>query len=112
MITISSELADLEVELMNLEGDLSVYDSLIEYSEVNITLYGSKVVTKSPFFNRLANGFINGFVALFTVLDGLAIGLANIIPFALVFGPLGYGGYILRKKYKLRKQVKENKPKA
>jgi hypothetical protein len=112
MMTINSQLANLEVELLDLEGDLSVYDSLIEYSEVNLSFYGSTVVTRSPFFNRLVNGFINGLKAMLTVLDGLAIGIANIIPFALVFGPIGYGVYILRKKYNLKKLTKIEEKKS
>ncbi|MCR3906466.1 MAG: DUF4349 domain-containing protein [Tenericutes bacterium] len=107
LLTINQQLAELEVELMALEGELSVFDSLVEYSEVNITLYGSSVVTKSPFFNRLGNGFLNGFRAVFTVLDGLVIVIANITPFILVFGPIGYGVYYFRKRYIQRKKIKK-----
>jgi hypothetical protein len=109
MITINQQLSNLEVELMNLQGQLNVFDSLIDYSEVNVTLYGSSIITRSPFFNRLGNGFINGLNAVVSVLDGLAVAIVSAIPFILVFGPLGYGGYRLRKKYILKKKSKEIK---
>lgn len=107
MITINQQLSSLEVEMMRLQGELSVFDSLVDYSEVNVTLYGSRIISRSPFFNRLGNGFINGFKVVVTVLDGLAIAIVSAIPFMLVFGPVGYVGYRLRKKYNLKKKSKE-----
>ena len=109
MIIINQQLSDLEVELLNLEGELSLFDSLVEYSEVNISFYGSLVVTRSPFFNRLANGFVNGGKAVLMLLDGLAIVLVHIAPFALVFGPIGFGIYYFRKKYISKKKPKTDK---
>ena len=108
MIVINQQLSDLEIELMNLEGELNLFDSLIEYSEVNVTLYGSKVITRSPFFNRLGNAFVNGFTALITVLDSIAIAIGHIIPFVLIIGPVGYGIYYFRKKYKTKKIKNKN----
>ncbi|MDI6453790.1 DUF4349 domain-containing protein [Peloplasma aerotolerans] len=107
MLTINQQLSDLEVELMALEGELSVFDSLVDYSEVNITFYGSVVITRSPFFNRLGNGFVNGTKAVLVVLDGLFIVVANVIPFILVFGPVGYGIYYFRKRYVIKKKSKK-----
>jgi hypothetical protein len=112
MIAINQQLSNLEVELMGLQGELNLFDSLIEYSEVNIRLYGSSIVTRSPFINRLGNGFVNGFNAVIAVLDGLMIAIANMIPFVALFGPIGYGAYILRKKYKVRKKLKRESQKA
>jgi hypothetical protein len=112
MITINQQLSNLEVELMNLQGELNVYDSLIEYSEVHIRLNGSSIVTRSPFINRLGNGFVNGFKSVITLVDGLLIAIANIIPFVIIFGPIGYGGYLLRRKYRARKKLKRESQKT
>ncbi len=109
MIVINQQLSDLEVELMNLEGELSLFDSLVEYSEVNITFYGSVVVTRSPFFNRVANGFVTGFRAVVFLLDALAIVVIHVIPFALVFCPIGFGIYYFRKKHIAKKKFKTDK---
>lgn len=112
MITINTQMANLEVELMKLQGELNVFDSLIEYSEVHITLYGSTIVTRSPFINRFGNGFLNGFRAVFSVLDAIGIVIANLIPFALVFGPIGIGIHFGYKKYQVRKKLKKEKTEA
>ncbi len=109
MIMINQQLSNLEVELMNLEGELNLFDSLVEYSEVNITFYGSTVVTRSPFFNRLGNGFINGGKAVIIVLDSLAVAFVYLIPFMLVLGPIGYGVYFFRKKQIIKKKSKKIK---
>lgn len=104
LIIINQQLSYLEIEMASLQGQLNVFDSLVDYSEVNIIFYGSEIVTQSPFFNRLINAFVNGFHALFGFLDGLMIVLASSIPFLLVFVPLGYGAYRLRKKIKSKKR--------
>jgi hypothetical protein len=106
MILINEQLADLEVELLQIQGELSLFDSLIEYSEVTIRLYGSSVVTKSQFFNRFANGIITGFKAVVSFFDWIGIAIAYIIPFAIVFVPVSIGIIILRKKYYLPRKAK------
>lgn len=108
MITINQQLSTLEVEKMNLEGELNLFDSLIDYSEVKIHLYGSSIVSKSPFFNRVGNGFINGFKAVIAVLDGIVIAIAHMIPFIVVFVPIGFGVYVGYKKvcrYRKNKKI-------
>ncbi|MFA5289463.1 MAG: DUF4349 domain-containing protein [Candidatus Izemoplasmatales bacterium] len=108
MILINEQLAALEVELMQIQGELSLFDSLIDYSEVTIRLYGSDVVTKSPFFNRFANGIITGFKAVGSFFYWIGIAIAHIIPFAVVIGPIVIGFAILRKKVFLpRKAIRK-----
>lgn len=107
MIIINQQLSDLETEKMHLEGELNQFDSLIEYSEVNIIFYGSEVITRSPFFNRLSNGFINGLKSVLQALDGIAIALSFLLPIVLIFGPVAYGIYYLSKKYKAKKDLKK-----
>lgn len=108
MITINQQLSNLEVELMNLQEELNLFDSLIEYSEVNITFYGSEIITRSPFFNRLGNGFITGLKAVVIVLDSVVIALSYLLPFIFIFGSIGYGVFYFRKKYKLKKKSKKS----
>ncbi|TVP86082.1 MAG: DUF4349 domain-containing protein [Acholeplasmataceae bacterium] len=107
MIVINQQMSALEVELMRLQGELSVFDSLIDYSEVTIRLYSRYVVTRSPFINRFANGFLDGFSAVGSLLDWIGIAIANLLPFAIVFGPIGYGVYFVRKKYFLPRKLKK-----
>ncbi len=86
MIIINEQISNIEVELQQLNGELAVYDSLVEYSVVTLVFYGSTVTTQSPFFNRLGNAFVDGFDALIVFFDGLIIVLATISPFLAVIG--------------------------
>ncbi len=106
MIQINQQISNIEVELQSLTGKINEYDSLIDYSEVTLTFYGSTVTTNAPFFNRVANGFINGLTALLSFLDGFVIVIVTIFPFLVLFGGIGYGGFVIYKKRKQRKAIK------
>lgn len=106
MIIINKQLSDVEAELRKLEGELNVFDSLVEYSTVEVRLYGSIIITRSPFFNRLGNAFVNGAKGLLSFLDGLVIVVATIIPFAVVFVPAGYFGLKFYKSYQRKQKIK------
>lgn|GEM_PF-530895 len=111
LIIINEQLSDIEVELASLRGDLAQYDSLIEYSEVNIVFRGTTVVTDSPFFNRLANAFVDGINALVSFFDGFFIVLATILPFAIVFGGAGIVVWkVLAQKKRVKLQKKAEVP--
>jgi hypothetical protein len=90
MLLINEQMSDIEVELANLQGSLNQFDSLADYSEVNIRFFGRAIVTKSPFFNRIGSAFVDGVEAVISFFDGLFIVLASVIPFAIVFGIPGY----------------------
>lgn len=115
MIVINQQLSTLEVELQRLNGEILVFDSLVDYSEVHLTVYGSLIVTESPFFNRLGHAFLTGFSAFVGFLDGLVIVIATVLPFAIVFGGGGLGVVYLvkrhNKKLDLKKQLKDNESK-
>ncbi|OHE40365.1 MAG: hypothetical protein A2Y16_04375 [Tenericutes bacterium GWF2_57_13] len=104
MILINEQISDIEVELQELEGTLNQFDSLIEYSEVTLVFYGSAVTSDSPFFNRLANAFVNGFNALVGFVEGLMIVIASMSPFLFILGVLGLGIWFVtsRKKRKAK----------
>lgn len=104
MIVINREISEIEVELAQLQGSLNQFDSLVEYSEVHIRLYGEALITRSPFFNRLWTTFIAGWGAVVDVFDGLFIVLAAVFPFAVVFG--GPAAFIfIRAKRKRRMKI-------
>lgn len=90
MLLINEQMSDIEVELANLQGSLNQFDSLADYSEVNIRFFGRAIVTKSPFFNRIGSAFVDGVEAVISFFDGLFIVLASVIPFAIIFGIPGY----------------------
>ncbi|MDA3931194.1 MAG: DUF4349 domain-containing protein [Tenericutes bacterium] len=109
MITINERLGEIETELLALEGTLNTFDSLVDYSEVDVTIYQSRASSKSPFINRLFTSFGNGVNAVIVFFDFLLIVLATILPFILILVPTGYGIYFLIKKRKHKKEKKEPK---
>lgn len=109
MITINTRLGEIETELLALEGTLNTFDSLVDYSEVNVTIYQSRVSSKDPFFNRLFTAFGNGWTGLVLFFDGLLIVISTILPFAIVFVPSGFGIYILIRNYRRKKAIKSPK---
>lgn len=111
MILINQQISDIEVELQSLNHTINTYDSLIEYSRVELDFYGSKVTSQSPFFNRLANGFLNGLNGLIFVLDQLVIVIATILPFGLVLGGIGGATWLYIKKKNRNDKSKHTKSK-
>ncbi len=113
MIIINQQMSEIEVELQKLQGTINQYDSLVDYSEVHITFYGSTIVTRQPFFNRLANGFVKGVDTLVIFFDAISIIIAFLLPFAIVFGGVGVGAYFgykkISKRNKLKKETKLKK---
>lgn len=108
MIIINEQISDIEVELQELEGTLSQFDSLAEYSEVVLKFYGSSVVSESPFFNRLGNAFLDGWNGLISFFEGFFIVIATIFPFALLIGSIVIVVLVsYRKKIKQKKALKE-----
>jgi hypothetical protein len=109
MITINTRLGEIETELLALQGTLNTFDSLVDYSEVSLTIYQTGISSKDPFFNRLFSAFGNGITGVIVFFDGLLIAIFTVLPFAIIFIPSGYGVYILVKKYKLNKKSKKPK---
>lgn len=103
MITINTRLGEIEAELLELEGTLNTFDSLVDYSEVDVTIYQTTAASKSPFFNRLLTSFVNGLRAVITFFDFVLIAIAAILPFAIILVPTGFGIYIYIKKRKHKK---------
>lgn len=109
MIVINQQLSDLEIELQRLNGEIASFDSLIDYSEISITMYGNRVVTRSPFINRIGQAFVNGSTGLVMFLDGLIIVIVTILPFAITFGGIGTGVYLYIKHINKKRDLKKEK---
>jgi len=108
MIQINEQISDVEVEIDTLQGELNQFDSLVDYSVINLRFYGSIVETDSPFFNRIGEAFVTGFNGLISFFDGFFIVIAIIIPFVVVFGGVGVGVFVIIKKRKSK--IKIDKP--
>ncbi len=64
MITINTRISEIDIELGELMGTLNQFDSLVEYSRVELSIHSSYVSNTLPFGARLINGFVNGFFSL------------------------------------------------
>jgi hypothetical protein len=102
MITINTRISQIDIELGELMGTLNQFDSLVEYSRVELSIHSSYVSNTLPFGARLINGFVNGFFSLVDFFDGLLIVLVTLIPWAVILVPSGYGVYILVHRRTLR----------
>jgi hypothetical protein len=107
MITINERLGEIEAELLSLEGSLNTFDSLVDYSQVQVDMYQSSASSNSPFFNRLWTAFGNGINGLLTFFDFILIALATVLPFALIIVPTGLGIYYFQRKRNKKKKDKE-----
>lgn len=107
MITINERLGEIEAELLGLEGSLNNFDSLVDYSQVNVDIYQTRASSDSPFFNRLWTAFGNGISGLLSFFDFLLIALATILPFALIIVPSGFGIYYIYQRRSKKKKDKE-----
>lgn len=111
MIIINQQLSLLEVNIAKEQGILNQFDSLADYSEVDITLYASTIQTQSPFMNRLGSAFLSGWEGLLWFFDRIFIATATILPFVIVFVPSGFGLYYLSKYLnRLSLRSKKNHP--
>ena len=111
IITIESAISDTELAIEQLTGTLRQYDSLVDYSTVNITLeevYKLSNAQEPPtsFASRLGQAFASGWHGFVNFLEGLVMILAYAwVPVVIV---LAVGGIVLWRVLKKRK--KENQP--
>lgn len=78
IITIESALSDVEYELQQYQSDLSNYDSLIDYSTINITLNEVSAVTAESGVNaslgsRMSTAFSNGLTRFSLAMGDFAV---------------------------------------
>lgn len=103
IIEIEKQIVEYQEELNKLNRDLTVYDSLIEYSKVELYIYGRKADPEPPYFKTLSNSFKNGWQALVTILKFILQAVVTTLPFVLVAAPVV--GIILAIVY--HKKIKE-----
>lgn len=88
IIQLESALADVQVEIESLTGELRKYDSLVNYSTVHLDLSEvrdlSAVPDESSFLSDLKLAFHDGNRGLVSFFQGLMIGLVGGWPFFLI----------------------------
>ncbi|MFP4177442.1 MAG: DUF4349 domain-containing protein [Acholeplasmataceae bacterium] len=108
ILIINERVSELEQLIATLEGELNLFDSLVDYSEVRISIHKEDVYTRLPFGERINEGFANGVSFVVSFFDGLVIVLVTLFPVAVVFVPVGYGGYRIARRIRMKKQKKDD----
>lgn len=93
IIQLEKELADVSYQIQMLETNLRTYDSLVNFSTINITLYEVAEITtvlpaKEDLGTRISNGFFSVLNTLSDIGEGLLVffvsGSPILVPLALV----------------------------
>jgi hypothetical protein len=105
MILINKRISEIDREVMDLQGTLNEYDSLIDYSEVTLNIYEVESIAKQSFGSRIISGFVSGFKALIIFLEELAVILVTMLPFLAVFALTGIGTAFFYQRHKKRKSL-------
>jgi hypothetical protein len=111
ILIITERVSELEQMIATLQGELNLFDSLVDYSEVRLSVYEKNVYTRLPFGARINDGFSDGVAFVIDFFDGLVIVLVTLFPIAIVFGPIGYGGYRIVKFVQLKRRKASEKDK-
>jgi hypothetical protein len=109
IITINTRISEIDLELGTLQGTLNSYDSLIDYSEVTLSIRETSTGTELSFGQRISNMFESAWIALGDFFEWVFLALVAIFPFAVVFVPIGVGIYFLIKYIKKKKKAKLSK---
>lgn len=104
IIQINQRIAQIELELGKLNSDLKEYDSLVDYSTINITLQTKGIANDTPFGKKVGNAFKNGWQAFVVLLEYTLIAIIAISPFALIAVPI-VGVIIYRKKKRNKNKI-------
>ena len=118
VILLEEKLSDVEYEIDRITSSLKTYDSLVEYSTINIEIKEvekyTEIVEETPtLWKRMGDGFKNSLRWLKNFLEGLLVVIVALIPFIVLFGVLfaigvGIVKLVLKNKQKNKGQVKKD----
>ena len=108
LLTLESKLADVRQELETAKSQLKLYDSLIDYGTINLTITEVKeyteVVEEDPTaWQRISTGFVRSLKGVWTILSELFIFLIIALPYLAIPGVILLIVYLVyRKNNKVR----------
>lgn len=110
MIAINERIGEIDAELITLERRISEIDSLVDYSTVNIWIYGPLANPNPPSYgSRLQDTFIAGWDAVVAICQFFLQAIVFLVPFLIIIVPVG--AIILVSIYFKRKGTKKNQNK-
>lgn len=102
IIELEKELTDLRYEIEKLTGTLLEWDSMVDYSVLEIYIYEVKEIVEEEqdgksLWDKISKGFIRSFKIVLYILENLLLLLIVAIPFLVLFGLLGLIIYLIVK---------------
>lgn len=121
LLTLESKLADVRQELETVKSQLKLYDSLIDYGTITLTItevkeYTEVVEEEEPTaWERISTGFVNSVKGVWTILTELFIFLIIALPYLAIPGGILLVVYLVHRKknkvnFKVPKAKKTRKP--
>lgn len=92
LFKIEKELGNVTYEIESLKGTLKKYDSLIDYSTVDLYIEEAQSyiesVKEKTFIDRIQNTFIQSFEEVIDLFENLCLMLVALVPFLIIFIPV------------------------
>lgn len=106
MITINQRISQVNLEIGKLNGELNRFDSLVDYSVVNLRIYEHKLEKEPTFGSSIGRAFIGGWNAVVDLLKFFVIAISAILPFSIIIVPAG-GVVFFALRYKKKKAIRK-----
>lgn len=106
-LIINKRMSELEVLIAEIDGSINIYDSLIDYSTVEITIYESYKAPKKSFMGQVGSQIVNGWNGLIVFLQFLILALVTLLPWMIIIVPVGVTVYFIIRYQKKRKPKDE-----
>ncbi|MGI6360348.1 MAG: DUF4349 domain-containing protein [Acholeplasmatales bacterium] len=114
IMAINTRLSQLEVLISGLEDDLSLYDSLIEFSTVEVYINESALAPTKGFSGKVGRQIETGWNSMVKFVQFIILVIMTLIPWLVLAVPVTgivLGSIYLNKYLKKRKEQAKNEPK-
>ena len=111
LLELEKRLTEVRTELEQVTSQLLLYDNLVDYGTVTLSISEVEVLTLTQepgFWTRITDGFMNSLRNLWTFLKELAIFLVVALPYMLPFGVIALV-VVLIVRHSIRKRRKAKK---
>ena len=109
IIQINKRISEIDKELGELKGENAIYDSLIDYSEVKVSVYDeTPVIETENYWHKLEKTFNSGIDAFVKFFEYIFLGIVMVFPFLLLSGAAVGTTLLLRKVFKKKKRRSES----
>lgn len=103
LLTLEAKLATVRQELETVKSQLKLYDSLIDYGTINLTInevkeYTPVEVDEPTAWERISTGFVNSVKGVWNILTELFIFLIVALPYLVIPGGIVIAIVVIRKK--------------